>query len=68
MVERSTDDTLALARAAAASFPRVEVIDNLTQRGKGYAVRSGMLRAAYNSRLCSTWSEPWTAPLPWSAW
>ena len=46
MVERSTDGTLEKARAAAAPFPRVEVVDNLTQRGKGYAVRSGMLRAA----------------------
>ncbi len=46
MVERSTDDTLAKAREAARSFPRIEVVDNGPQRGKGHAVRSGMLRAA----------------------
>ena len=45
MVERSTDDTLARAREAAAPFPRIEVVDNGPQRGKGHAVRSGMLRA-----------------------
>ena len=46
MVERSTDDTLVKAREAAAPFPRIEVVDNGPQRGKGHAVRSGMLRAA----------------------
>jgi dolichyl-phosphate beta-glucosyltransferase len=45
IVERSTDDTLAKARAAAAGLPQVEVADNQVQRGKGYAVRTGMLRA-----------------------
>ena len=45
MVERSTDGTLEKARAAADPFPRIEVIDNGPQRGKGHAVRSGMLRA-----------------------
>ena len=46
MVERSTDGTLEKARAAAAPFPAVQVIDNGPQRGKGHAVRAGMLRAA----------------------
>ena len=46
MVERSTDGTLEKARAAAAAFPRIEVIDNGPQLGKGHAVRSGVLRAA----------------------
>lgn len=46
MVERSTDGTLEKAREAAAQCPRIEVVDNGPQRGKGHAVRSGMLRAA----------------------
>ena len=46
MVERSTDGTLEKARQAAAPFPRIEVVDNGPQRGKGHAVRAGMLRAA----------------------
>ncbi len=45
VVERSTDRTLDQTRAVAAGLPEVTVIDNLVQRGKGYAVRSGMLRA-----------------------
>ena len=45
VVERSDDGTLDRAREAAAPFPRLEVIDNGPQRGKGHAVRSGMLRA-----------------------
>jgi dolichyl-phosphate beta-glucosyltransferase len=51
MVEKSDDDTLARCRAAAASLRAgeealsIEVIDNVVQRGKGHAVRSGMLRA-----------------------
>jgi len=45
MVERSQDDTLARAGAAVEGDPRFQVIDNLVHRGKGYAVRSGMLRA-----------------------
>jgi dolichyl-phosphate beta-glucosyltransferase len=44
-VERSTDGTLEKTRAAAASFPWIDVIDNGPQRGKGHAVREGMLRA-----------------------
>lgn len=45
MVERSGDGTLEKARAAAAGFGAMEVVDNGPQRGKGYAVRCGMLRA-----------------------
>ena len=45
VVERSTDQTLAASRAAAVGLAGVEVIDNQVQRGKGYAVRTGMLRA-----------------------
>ena len=51
VVERSDDGTLARAREAAAPFPRLEVVDNGPQRGKGYAVRSGMLRARGAVRL-----------------
>jgi dolichyl-phosphate beta-glucosyltransferase len=45
VVERSTDETLDLAFAAAAEQANFHVIDNKVQRGKGYAVRTGMLRA-----------------------
>jgi dolichyl-phosphate beta-glucosyltransferase len=49
VVEKSSDGTLEIARDLAAqqahSARIVEVIDNTVQRGKGYAVRSGMLRA-----------------------
>ncbi len=45
VIERSDDGTLEAAREAAAPFPGVHVVDNGPQRGKGYAVRSGMLRA-----------------------
>jgi glycosyltransferase involved in cell wall biosynthesis len=45
MVEKSTDGTLEKARAAAAGLSGIEVVDNQVQRGKGYAVRTGMLRA-----------------------
>ena len=44
VIERSDDGTLERAREAAAPHPQVQVIDNGPQRGKGYAVRSGMLR------------------------
>lgn len=46
IVEKSTDGTLELAREAAAKQENFHVIDNEVQRGKGYAVRSGMIRAA----------------------
>jgi glycosyltransferase involved in cell wall biosynthesis len=49
VVERSPDGTLEIAREAARqqahSSATYEVIDNGPQRGKGHAVRSGMLRA-----------------------
>jgi dolichyl-phosphate beta-glucosyltransferase len=45
IVERSSDRTLEESRAAAAALEHIEVIDNQVQRGKGYAVRTGMLRA-----------------------
>jgi dolichyl-phosphate beta-glucosyltransferase len=45
MVERSQDDTLDRAGAVVEGDTRFQVIDNLVHRGKGYAVRSGVLRA-----------------------
>jgi glycosyltransferase involved in cell wall biosynthesis len=45
VVEQSTDGTLELARRAVAEQPEFRVIDNQVQRGKGYAVRSGMGQA-----------------------
>jgi dolichyl-phosphate beta-glucosyltransferase len=45
MVERSLDGTLEIAAEFAARQAHFHAIDNQVQRGKGYAVRSGMLRA-----------------------
>jgi dolichyl-phosphate beta-glucosyltransferase len=45
VVEKSTDGTLELAMRAVSKQANFHVIDNQVQRGKGYAVRSGMLRA-----------------------
>lgn len=45
MVEKSTDRTLELAREAAAGDERIQIIDNQVHKGKGFAVKSGMLRA-----------------------
>jgi dolichyl-phosphate beta-glucosyltransferase len=45
VVEHSTDGTLELAREAMAEQANFHVIDNGAQRGKGYAVRSGMRQA-----------------------
>ena len=45
VVERSTDGTLDIAAKLAAQQAHFQVIDNQVQRGKGYAVRAGMLRA-----------------------
>ena len=45
MVEKSKDRTVELGRAAAEGESRIEIVDNEVQRGKGYAVRCGMLRA-----------------------
>src|SRR4030095_14238086 len=46
----SSDDTGARARAA---LPRVRVLRNETNRGKGFSVRRGMLEAAGARRLMS---------------
>ena len=45
VVERSGDGTLELARRLTERHPEFTVIGHDTQRGKGFAVRSGMLRA-----------------------
>lgn len=45
IIEKSRDRTLELAREAVAGDPRFEIVDNQVHRGKGYAVKSGMLRA-----------------------
>lgn len=42
VIETSDDGTLEIATAAAAAHDRITVHDNRVQRGKGYAVRSGM--------------------------
>src|SRR2546423_466679 len=44
IVEHSTDGTLELALQATAKQANFQVADNKVHRGKGYAVRSGMLR------------------------
>ena len=43
VVEPGSDRTLELARAAAKDFPELNVIGNPVHRGKGFAVRTGML-------------------------
>ena len=45
IVERSADGTLDIAARFAAQQAHFQAVDNAVQRGKGYAVRSGMLRA-----------------------
>ena len=45
VVEHSTDGTLELARESTAEQANFHVIDNRVQRGKGYAVRSGVRQA-----------------------
>lgn len=45
IVERSADGTLEIAARFAAQQAHFQAIDNAVQRGKGYAVRSGLLRA-----------------------
>lgn len=45
VVERCPDNTLAIAQKIAAAHPGWRAIDNQVHRGKGYAVRSGMLLA-----------------------
>lgn len=46
VVEPGSDRTAAAAREAAADSPIVSVIENAVRRGKGFAVRTGMLRAS----------------------
>ena len=45
VVERSSDGTLELARRLTERLPAFTVIGHDVQRGKGFAVRTGMLRA-----------------------
>lgn len=45
VIEQSTDDTLEIATEAARQQENFLAIDNGPKRGKGHAVRSGMLRA-----------------------
>jgi dolichyl-phosphate beta-glucosyltransferase len=45
IVEKSTDNTVQLAEAAVQGHPQFKIIDNQVKKGKGYAVRSGMLKA-----------------------
>ena len=45
VVEKSTDDTLAIAERLTAGLDSFKVIGNPDQRGKGHAVRTGMLAA-----------------------
>lgn len=45
VIEKSTDGTLELAQRLATRLPFMQVIGHDVQRGKGYAVRAGMLRA-----------------------
>lgn len=45
VVEKSTDDTAELARSQEAEDPRFRAICNSVSRGKGFAVKTGMLAA-----------------------
>jgi dolichyl-phosphate beta-glucosyltransferase len=45
VVEPSKDRTLAVANAWALKLPRLHVLENQKQKGKGYAVKCGMLEA-----------------------
>jgi dolichyl-phosphate beta-glucosyltransferase len=46
IVEKSSDGTLEAASQAVAGRANFQITDNLVHRGKGYAVRSGVLRAS----------------------
>ena len=48
VVEKSVDNTAQLAHDAARKDPRIRVIENPVGRGKGFAVKTGMLAAAGN--------------------
>ncbi len=45
VIEKSSDQTLNLAQELTKDKPHFKVIDNKVHRGKGYAVKSGMLQA-----------------------
>ncbi len=45
VVEKSSDDTAGRAREAAGGDARFEILENPEARGKGFAVKTGMLRA-----------------------
>lgn len=45
IVETSSDRTLEKAREVTGNDPRFQIVDNQVHKGKGYAVKSGMLRA-----------------------
>lgn len=54
IVEKSPDETVRVARQAVeecVNKGRFEVVDNEVQRGKGYAVRCGMLRSKGDIRM-----------------
>jgi dolichyl-phosphate beta-glucosyltransferase len=45
VIEKSVDRTVEFTRAAIAENPMFTVVENNVQRGKGYAIKTGMLRA-----------------------
>jgi dolichyl-phosphate beta-glucosyltransferase len=45
VIEKSSDRTVELATQAAAGEPYIRIVANDVQRGKGYAVKTGMLQA-----------------------
>ncbi len=45
VIEKSTDRTVELARESAAGDSHIRIVANDVQRGKGYAVKTGMLQA-----------------------
>jgi glycosyltransferase involved in cell wall biosynthesis len=45
IVEKSPDDTWEISSGVVEGDPRFHIIDNIVKQGKGYAVRSGMLRS-----------------------
>lgn len=45
VIEKSTDNTVALATQLVGTDPRFRIIANSVQKGKGYAVKTGMLQA-----------------------
>jgi dolichyl-phosphate beta-glucosyltransferase len=51
VIEKSTDDTLKLALELTSAKPGISVIGNEVQRGKGYAVRTGMVAASGDVKI-----------------